>query len=116
MLNRYPDPAIFSHTVRVMQYMFPRQFGLHNVFTSRVDPRETVQPFKDYTLREKEILLSKDIRSRKAAAAENQNSAKLPKRLRGELPLLVSKLQKRHKRCAYVELLKHYCPIETIKV
>ncbi|RYP25294.1 hypothetical protein DL767_008472 [Monosporascus sp. MG133] len=43
------------NTMRVMMYMFPRQFGLHNVFTSRVDFKETSQRLKDYTLREDEI-------------------------------------------------------------
>ncbi|RYP91931.1 hypothetical protein DL770_001991 [Monosporascus sp. CRB-9-2] len=43
------------NTMRVMMYMFPRQFGLHNVFTSKVDFKETSQRLKDYTLREDEI-------------------------------------------------------------
>ncbi|RYP54201.1 hypothetical protein DL768_000980 [Monosporascus sp. mg162] len=43
------------NTMRVMMYMFPRQFGLHNVFTSRVNFKETSQRLKDYTLREDEI-------------------------------------------------------------
>jgi telomerase reverse transcriptase len=37
-------------TIRVMMYMFPRQFGLHNVFTSQVDHTQTAQKFQDYTL------------------------------------------------------------------
>ncbi|KAI1918600.1 Telomerase reverse transcriptase, partial [Ophidiomyces ophidiicola] len=99
VLNRYRDCTNPRHTLHVMKYIFPRQFGLHNVFTSAVDPKTTVQPFKDYTLREDEI-------------AAQQNPNKLPKRLRG-LPLrLVQKLQKRHQRCSYVELLKYYCPIQ----
>ena len=50
VLNRYHDFNNPTQTVHVMKYIFPRQFGLHNVFTSPVDLRETVQPFKDYTL------------------------------------------------------------------
>ncbi|PCH03091.1 Reverse transcriptase [Penicillium occitanis (nom. inval.)] len=59
VLNRFPDSSNLADTVHVMKYIFPRQFGLHNVFTSVVDSRETVQPFKDYTLREEEIARSK---------------------------------------------------------
>ncbi|RPB11270.1 hypothetical protein P167DRAFT_230450 [Morchella conica CCBAS932] len=55
VLNRYPDPSVNSHTVQILKYIFPRQFNLHNAFTSIVDRRETVQPLKDYTMREKEI-------------------------------------------------------------
>ena len=92
-----------------MKYIFPRQFGLHNVFTSTVDRRETVQPFKDYTLREEEISRVDSARKQKSAA---YNPSKLPKRLRGQLICLIQKLQKRHKSCAYVELLRYYCPVE----
>jgi len=38
--------------------MFPREFGLHNVFTSSVNTKETKETkleFQDYTLREEEI-------------------------------------------------------------
>lgn len=100
--------------MHIMKYIFPRQFRLHNVFTSTVDSRETIQPLKDYTLRENEICQS----ARKTSAARvhdsvgNQNTldqSRLPKRLRG-LPVdLVRKLQVQHLRCSYVELLKHYC-------
>ncbi|PBP22858.1 putative telomerase reverse transcriptase protein [Diplocarpon rosae] len=84
----------------LMMYIFPRQFGLHNVFTSNVDPLQTVQPFKDYTLREDEIKThfpSKD--------------PKIPRRLRGKATELVRKLQMQHSRCPYKLLLEHYCPI-----
>ncbi|KAK2816774.1 hypothetical protein FQN49_007996, partial [Arthroderma sp. PD_2] len=98
VLNRYPD-ANMAHTVHIMKYIFPRQFGLHNAFTSTVDRTETAMPFKDYTLREKEIAL--------------KPGDKIPRRLRGRLVELVQKMQKRHSRCAYVELLRHYCPKRT---
>ena len=98
--------------------MFPKQFGLHNVFTSTVDPRETAQPFKDYTLREQEIsqverrtllkLNSDKIDARNA----NQH---LPKRLRGSAFNLVRKLQRLHSQCSYHELFKHYCPKPQLK-
>lgn len=93
-----------------MKYIFPRQFGLHNVFTSSVDVRETVQPFKDYTLREQEIgLRQRQIHLRNPRLAGSPQ-AHLPKRLRGQAVALVKKLQKLHSRCSYAELLKHYCP------
>ncbi|KAK8050638.1 RNA-directed DNA polymerase [Apiospora phragmitis] len=70
-----------ANTLRVMMYMFPRQFGLHNAFNSRVNFSETSQRLKDYTLREQEIqdkfgeLAGDDIRRKKAN----------PKRLRGRV-------------------------------
>lgn len=89
-----------------MKYIFPRQFGLHNVFTSEVNVRETVQPFKDYTLREEEINDQKLARRGTHAMLR----PKIPKRLRG-LPMeLVQKLQKRSQNLPYTELLRHYCP------
>ncbi|KAL2072875.1 hypothetical protein VTL71DRAFT_12218 [Oculimacula yallundae] len=107
VLNRYPlprtsadDQSISPHTIQVMMYIFPRQFGLHNVFTKHVDPRQTVQPFKDYTLREDEI-----------KTKFNTKDPKIPKRLRGKAIDLVRKLQIRHSRCPYKLLLEHYCPI-----
>lgn len=93
-----------------MNYIFPRQFGLHNVFTSTVDPKQTAQPFVDYTLREEEIFAKRKATNNRGAAVQNPN--KLPKRLRGEIVKLIQKLQKRHQRFAYVELLRHYCPVE----
>lgn len=96
-----------TSTDHVMMYIFPRQFGLHNVFTSAVDSRRTVQPLQDYTLREDEI-------SRLCGRAPLKSQAailKLPKRLRGGAYGLVRKLQIAHERCAYKELLDYYCPI-----
>lgn len=105
-----------------MKYIFPRQFGLHNVFTSRIDKKETAQPLKDYTLREDEIeAADRAIRMKKGLKVKTEGNGdgdsevtktKLPKRLRGDLVQLIHKLQKRHTRCAYSELLRHYCPIE----
>lgn len=82
-------------------YMFPRQFGLHNAFTTEVDSKETVQPFKDYTLRENEIHAKFSI----------QDRVKVPKRLRKKASELVKKLQIQHNRCPYKALLDHYCPV-----
>ena len=92
-----------------MKYIFPRQFGLHNVFTSSVDVRETVQPFKDYTLREQEIGLHQRPIQLKNPSLTGSPQVHLPKRLRGQAVALVKKLQKLHSRCSYAELLRHYC-------
>lgn len=88
-------------TLKVMMYIFPRQFHLHNVFTSEVDRTKTSQKFQDYTLREEEITLM---------GKHGKNVFKIPKRLRGPARDLVERLQVRHGRCAYGELLRHYCP------
>lgn len=113
VLNRCTDSTDLSQTVHLMKYIFPRQFGLHNVFTSRVDFRETVQPFKDYTVREDEIKAAERAALlKKGLSSKTDLTNKLPKRLRGGLVSLIRKLQKRHTRCAYTELLKYYCPIE----
>jgi telomerase reverse transcriptase len=98
-----------------MQYMFPRQFGLHNVFTSKVDPRETAMPFKDYTLREKDIHSSmcRELGGKATnAQAIDKWKLRIPKRLRGDVFALVRKLRTLNQRCSYMELLRHYCPVE----
>ena len=90
-----PDP----NTLHVLMYMFPRQFGLHNVFTSVLDTQATVQPFKDYTVREEEI----------QARLRKDPRIKVPKRLRGAATRLVQRLQVLHQRCPYDALLKYHC-------
>lgn len=89
--------------MHILKHIFPRQFDLHNVFTSKVDRKETVHAFKDYTLREQEIAaVNKGL---KPGTAEN-----VPKRLRGTAFELVARMQKLHKRCSYHALVKYYCP------
>lgn len=107
VLNRYPstsleEGAIHPNTLKVIKYIFPRQFGLHNVFDSVVDFRETVHPFKDYTLREDEI--------RRLPPNHKGASTKIPRRLRGSLVNLVRKLQILHERCSYGQMIAYYCP------
>ncbi|KAJ0365723.1 hypothetical protein COL154_004303 [Colletotrichum chrysophilum] len=93
------DQSNEQNTLKVMMYIFPRQFGLHNVFNSKVDHLKTAQKLPDYTLREEEInSLFKDQKIR------------TPKRLRGDVKRLVEHLQSLHGRCAYAELLRHHCP------
>lgn len=95
-----------AHTIKLMMYIFPRQFDLHNVFTSAIDANQTAQKFHDYTLREDEI--SKKMRVNKGSP--EKSLPKLPKRLRGSTRDLVQRLQVLHARCSYFELLRHYCP------
>ncbi|KAK2750170.1 hypothetical protein FQN57_004666 [Myotisia sp. PD_48] len=97
---KYPDSSDLCHTVHLMQDIFPRQFNLDNVFQSS-DGSYTSKAPKDYTVRQ-------DTRSANNLSAHS----KIPKRLRGQLVVLIQDLQKRHSRCAYVELLRHYCPIQ----
>ncbi len=110
VLNRYRDSNNLSHTIHIMKYIFPRQFGLHNAFTSTRNLRETTHPFKDYTLREQEISLKPGQTALNGGSGNNTVSQHLPKRLRGVVVSLVRKLQTRHSSCAYKELLDHYCP------
>ncbi|MCJ1286569.1 hypothetical protein MMC26_005915 [Xylographa opegraphella] len=115
VLNRYPKFDNLEHTVHIMKHIFPRQFNLHNVFTSSVDSRETSQTFKDYTLREEEIALAALRNPPKLGNNKLMKcSANIPRRLRGSLLRLVAKLQRLHSKCSYVELLKHYCHIDWI--
>lgn len=90
-----------ANTLKVMMYIFPRQFRLHNVFTSQVDKTKTSQKFQDYTIREEEIATT---------LKPHRVKIKIPKRLRGAPRDLVERLQVRHSRCSYAELLRHYCP------
>lgn len=103
VLNRYKDSKHLASTIHIIKYIFPRQFGLHNAFTSTQNLRETTHPFKDYTLREQEIALTQ-------SKTTNAMKPRLPKRLRGTVVNLVQKLQILHSRCAYRELLDFYCP------
>jgi inhibitor of KinA sporulation pathway (predicted exonuclease) len=68
-----------AHTTKLMMHMFPRQFSLHNVFTSPTDSNQTAQKFHDYTFREDEINKSLRVANRSTKKA----LPKLPKRLRG---------------------------------
>lgn len=98
-----------------MRYIFPRQFGLHNVFTSKVDARESAMPFKDYTLREKDIHTSMCRQLGDKATDAGQVAKwklRVPRRLRDNVMKLIEKLRILNQRCSYTELLRHYCHIE----
>ncbi|KAL1888087.1 Telomerase reverse transcriptase [Ceratocystis pirilliformis] len=121
VLNRYPLTNIANHaekdirfavgdlsTIKIMSYIFPRQFGLHNVFTSKVDFFKTSHKFQDYTMRDDEL----DLHFGRLIGGTRQLDIKIPKRLRGDAHRLVWRLQVLHNRCSYSELLKHYCPTQ----
>ncbi|KFY76636.1 hypothetical protein V499_03767 [Pseudogymnoascus sp. VKM F-103] len=101
--NYYQICGMYLHAEAREVTEFERQFGLHNVFDSVVDFRETVHPFKDYTLREDEI-------RRLPPNHKGASSTRIPRRLRGPLVSLVRKLQILHERCPYGQLVAHYCP------
>lgn len=88
VLNRLSSAESLRQTVTLLQYMFPRQFGLPNVFTSKTPQGLLHRPFR----------------------LEDQETPKIPKRLRGTLVELVQGLQRRNRHCAYTELLRYYCP------
>lgn len=88
-----------------MKYIFPWQFGLHNVFCSDVNRTKTTQPFQDYTYRSEIDLEMED-------AAEGGVSLKkqiLPKRLVKAEPL-VHTMMRRNRKMKYGIILKHHCP------
>lgn len=117
VLNRCKDLHDAKQTQYIMHYVFPRQYGLHNSFTSKMDPKETTHAFKDYTLREKEISSKIRLRGKDAvpvsSSSEGIKCLPFPKRLRGKPFDLIAKLRKLHVRCSYTELLRHYCPFPT---
>ncbi|KAJ4394591.1 Telomerase reverse transcriptase [Gnomoniopsis smithogilvyi] len=103
--------SITNNALRIMMYIFPRQFGLHNAFTSHVDPTKTAQKFQDYTLREEEIFAKF---SANCAESSQRLDVRVPKRLRGKAEHLVQRLQTFHARCSYAKLMEHHCPIVEI--
>ncbi|KNG48986.1 telomerase reverse transcriptase [Stemphylium lycopersici] len=117
VLNRFPDRTDKQQTIHIMRYIFPRQFGLHNVFTSKVDARESAMPFKDYTLREKDIhnSMCRDLGDKATDAQEiSKWKSRVPKRLRGKVIEAIAKLRSLNQRCSYMEMLRHYCPVEGV--
>jgi len=115
-LNRGTDSTDLAGTIHLMKYIFPKQFRLHNVFTSDTDPKDTAQPFKDYALREKEIAQAnydwKQKRKQPISREDVPNDGPpVPKRLRGPMVSLLHRLRKRHARCSYYALLQHYCAV-----
>ncbi|KAJ5717406.1 Telomere reverse transcriptase [Penicillium malachiteum] len=99
VFNRFEALNSAAQTIHVIMYMFPRQFGLRNVFIPTGDANEQFTS-TGHAYREDEIFA-------------DDESRKTPKRLRGLATDLTQRLRVRHARCSYHELLKHYCPPET---
>lgn len=102
-----------------MKYMFPREFGLSNVFTISADSKNGMDMSTNHNRRENEIThLNEQRRQRRCQSSGDQLRAelggndfeKLPKRLRGKPFEFVQRLRVHHARCSYGELLKYYCP------
>jgi len=109
VMSRCRDPMDSAETIHVMKYIFPRQFDLHNVFTSSTDVRNTSHQLMDYTVREQEIShvrTKRKYRPGKPPLSEDR----IPRRLRGKCFHLAEHLRKRESRCSYKILLDHYCP------
>lgn len=100
------DPAETTH---VMKYIFPRQFDLHNAFTSFTDLRNTSHQLTDYTVREHEIARVRTKRKYRPGKPPLLGD-KVPRRLRGKCFYLVERLRKRESRCPYRMLLDYHCP------
>ncbi|KPV77796.1 uncharacterized protein RHOBADRAFT_11859, partial [Rhodotorula graminis WP1] len=90
-----PRKAVAQAPARhLAKYIFPRQFGLHNVFTSD-KARTSFQIMPDYLDREVEI--------------KKLGPVKTPERLKPVLPIL-DKLATLSARCNYRKLLDRRCP------
>ena len=111
VLNRYSNVTDTLQTIHVMKHVFPLQFRLHNVFTGVVDRSETAQEFKDYTLREYEISHAERRWNHRIRGQAPASNAATPKRLRGQAFLMVQGIRRRHSKCSYTQLLRHYCPV-----
>lgn len=96
-MNRFANLPRPEQIRQMLHNMFPLQHKLHNVFSSEVNKRETVQPLKDYTMRE-DVPVTQTRR---------------PKSLPHALVEIVDDLQSRHNRTSFKELLTYHCPSET---
>jgi telomerase reverse transcriptase len=113
VFNNVDDLEAEGQASHVLKYLFPRQFGLHNVFTSSVDKKDTAQSFMDYNNRDSEIARSLFDWKRKrqlVGEAELKPEPPIPKRLRGQASHLAARMIKKHSRCSYAAFLQHYCP------
>jgi telomerase reverse transcriptase len=109
VMRRYRNLTDTAETIHVMKYIFPRQFDLHNAFTSSTDMRNTSHQLMDYTVREQEIAhvrTKRKYRPRKPALLGDR----VPRRLRGKCFHLVERLRRRESRCSYRMLLDYHCP------
>ena len=121
VLSRFSSLDSMAQTVHVMKYIFPRQFGLRNVFKLDSDSRNIMDDSKTFMFRESEISRLEEEKQRQRPQSNNEfadadyagvRSFKVPKRLRGITIELVRKLRNRNAQCSYGELLRYYCPTE----
>ena len=96
LLSRLSSKDSNEQTIHVMKHIFPRQFGLRNVFAT-----------KGRLLDGNDIITSTHY-----CEGGGENNLKIPKRLRGQAMELTRKMRLLHFRCPYKELLQHYCPAE----
>ena len=102
-----------------MKYIFPRQFGLENVFIPGPDGRKSTAHLKSQGSRETEISQLDQKRRLRQPRPENEcanadggvESLKVPKRLRGVVEI-IRKIRNRNAQCSYSEMLRYYCPTE----
>ncbi|KAJ5147503.1 hypothetical protein N7526_000855 [Penicillium atrosanguineum] len=122
VFNRCSSLDSSAQTVHVMKYIFPREFGLNNVFTVSADSNSSVDMLSNHNRRESEIARDDEQRRQRRCQSSGDQlraelggnlSEKVPKRLRGKAMELISRLRLNHARCSYGELLKYYCPDPT---
>ncbi|KAG4305064.1 hypothetical protein PORY_001234 [Pneumocystis oryctolagi] len=99
LFSHCTDPNNLFHSIYLLVHIFPKQFHLHNVFSSFTDRKNNAQFLKDCTV--KICGLSHD-RKRKIS---------IPKRLRKFLKIIPS-FQRRYKLCFYKVMLDYYCPVK----
>lgn len=104
-----PIPVALSRSdaLVLLKYIFPLQFGLHNVFTSSLpEPGapKSANVLQDYTSRKEEIEMQK--------ARGTQSGPGGGKRMKGSTRTreLVEELWRRHGECDYWKLRAIYCP------
>lgn len=117
VLNRMSSTDSVRENVHLMKYIFPRQFGLQNVFSGSLDGGDN--QFRSDKSREEEIAaLGNTARLRRLQNEDDKRcedgdakaDLKLPKRLRGQALDLTRRLRTNHSQCAYAKLLQYYCP------
>ena len=101
------DPPVLgsADALLLLKYLFPLQFGLHNVFTSSLAAKalKSSHSFPDYTSRKGELERRKEDRpSSKAGEARRVKGTKVR--------ALVQELWARHGKCDYWKLRAICCP------
>lgn len=113
LFNRECSDGMECRARLMLMYVFPREFGLHNAFTSEVDRKDTSHQFKDYHIRDDEIVRLRQkwrYRSAQTRALDIRTMPPLPNRLRGPIAAIAAGCLRRQDRLAYFALLNHYCP------